>query len=82
MAANTLWTRDFTLVTVASALGAIGSIAGSFALSFLVFDETGSTLASASSWPSSSCRTSWCLSRPRRGWTACRASPSSWRATA
>ena len=47
MAATTLWTRDFTLVTVASALGAIGSIAGSFALSFLVFDETGSTLASA-----------------------------------
>ena len=47
MAATTLWTRDFTLVTVASALGAIGSIAGGFALSFLVFDETGSTLASA-----------------------------------
>ena len=47
MAATTLWTRDFTLVTVASALGAIGSIAGGFALSFMVFDETGSTLASA-----------------------------------
>ena len=47
MAATTLWTRDFTLVTVASALGAIGAIASSFALSFLVFDETGSTLASA-----------------------------------
>lgn len=47
MAATTLWTRDFTLVTVASALGAIGGIASSFALSFLVFDETGSTLASA-----------------------------------
>ena len=47
MPTKTLWTRDFTLVTVASALGAIGSIASGFALSFLVFDETGSTLASA-----------------------------------
>lgn len=42
-----LWTRNFTLVTVASALGAIGGITGGFALSFLVYDETGSTLASA-----------------------------------
>lgn len=42
-----LWTKNFTLVTVASALGGIGGIAGGFALSFLVFDETGSTLASA-----------------------------------
>lgn len=42
-----LWTKNFTLVTVASALGAVGGIAGNFALSFLVFDETGSTLASA-----------------------------------
>ena len=43
----TLWTRNFTLVTVASALGAAGGIASGFALSFFVFDETGSTLASA-----------------------------------
>ena len=42
-----LWTKNFTLVTTASALGAVGGIAGGFALSFLVFDETGSTLASA-----------------------------------
>jgi len=42
-----LWTRNFCLVTLASALGAAGGIAGGFALSFLVFDETGSTLASA-----------------------------------
>ena len=42
-----LWTRNFRLVTLASALGAAGGIAGGFALSFLVFDETGSTLASA-----------------------------------
>lgn len=44
---KTLWTRNFTLVTLASALGAMGGIAGGFALSFLVFDETGSTLAAA-----------------------------------
>ena len=42
-----LWTGNFCLVTLASALGAAGAIAGGFALSFLVFDETGSTLASA-----------------------------------
>ncbi len=44
---KTLWQRNFTLVTVASTLGAIGGIASSFALSILVFDETQSTLASA-----------------------------------
>lgn len=44
---NTLWTRNFTLLTVATVMGAAGGIAGSFALSFLVYDETGSTLASA-----------------------------------
>ena len=43
---RTLRTRNFTLVTVATTLGALGSIAGGFALSFF-FDETGSTLASA-----------------------------------
>ncbi len=42
-----LWTRDFTLITLATILGAAGGIAGDFALSFFVFDETGSTLASA-----------------------------------
>lgn len=44
---NDLWTRDFTLMTVATIMGAAGAIAGNFALSFLVYDETGSTLASA-----------------------------------
>lgn len=44
---QTLWTRNFTLLTIATIMGGIGGIAGSFALSFLVFDETGSTLASA-----------------------------------
>lgn len=42
-----LWTRNFSLVILASAMGTLGSIAGGFALAFLVFDETGSTLASA-----------------------------------
>ena len=42
-----LWTRDFVLVTIATAFGAAGGIAGEYALSFFVFDQTGSTLASA-----------------------------------
>ena len=42
-----LWPRDFTLLISATVLGAAGGIAGSFALSFLVYEETGSTLAAA-----------------------------------
>lgn len=42
-----LWTRNFLLVILASAIGTVGAIVGGFALAFLVFDETGSTLASA-----------------------------------
>ena len=42
-----LWTRNYTLLIAATTLGAIGGTAGGFALSFLVFDETGSTLAAA-----------------------------------
>lgn len=44
---QTLWTKNFCLVTLATIMGSAGAIAGGFALSFLVFDETGSTLASA-----------------------------------
>ena len=44
---QTLWTREFTRITAATALGAAGGIISQFALSFLVFDETGSTLAAA-----------------------------------
>lgn len=44
---RTLWTRNFCLVTLATALGSAGAVAGGFALSFFVFDKTGSTLASA-----------------------------------
>lgn len=42
-----LWTRNFTLMIAATVIGSVGGIMGGFALSFLVFDETGSTLASA-----------------------------------
>lgn len=42
-----LWNKNFTLIIVASALGSIGAVAGNFALSFLVFAETKSTLAAA-----------------------------------
>ncbi len=42
-----LWTKNFSLLIAASILGSAGGVASSFALSFLVFDETGSTLASA-----------------------------------
>ena len=42
-----LWTRDYTLFMLATLLGSVGAVASGFALSFLVFDETGSTLASA-----------------------------------
>lgn len=44
---KTLWTKNYTLLIVATIFGSVGGIAGNFALSFLVFDETGSTLASA-----------------------------------
>lgn len=44
---QTLWTKNFSLLILATTLGSIGGIAGGFALSFLVFDETGSTLAAA-----------------------------------
>lgn len=42
-----LWTKNFFLITMASTLGSAGAIAGGFALSFFIFDETGSTLAAA-----------------------------------
>lgn len=44
---QTLWTANYTRLIVATVLGSIGIIAGGFALSYLVFDETGSTLAFA-----------------------------------
>ena len=44
---NKLWTKNFTLIIVATTLGAMGGVAGNFALSFLVFAETKSTFAAA-----------------------------------
>lgn len=48
MKKQTLWTRNYCLLTVGTVLGAAGGVLTEFALSFLVFDETGSTLAAAS----------------------------------
>ncbi len=45
MNAKTLWSKNYCLLIFASVCGAIGGIASSYALSFLVFDKTGSTLA-------------------------------------
>lgn len=72
---KTLWTKNFTLVTAASALGAVGGIAGGFALSFLVFDETGSTLASALILAIQLVPFSFCRCFLRRSWIDCRANP-------
>lgn len=44
---QTLWTKNFTTLIFATVLGAAGGIAGGFAMSLLVYDETGSTLAAA-----------------------------------
>lgn len=44
---QTLWTKNYTTLIAASTMGCIGNIAGDFAISFLVYDETGSVLASA-----------------------------------
>lgn len=45
MKKQTLWCRNYSLLILATTLGSIGGIAGAYAMSFLVFDETGSTLA-------------------------------------
>ena len=45
--AKKLWTKNFTLIIVATTFGAMGGVAGNFALSFLVFEETKSTFAAA-----------------------------------
>ena len=42
-----LWNKNFTRIIIATTLGAVGGVAGSFALSFLVFAETKSTFAAA-----------------------------------
>ena len=42
---QTLWTKNFTIITLGTVISAIGGVAISFALGFVVFDTTGSTLA-------------------------------------
>lgn len=42
-----LWTRDFTCITLATVLSAVGGEAMNLPISLLVFEETGSTLLSA-----------------------------------
>lgn len=44
---KTLWTRNFTIITLGTVISAAGDVAMGFALSFVVFDVTGSTLLSA-----------------------------------
>ena len=41
---NTLWSHDFTIITIGTLVSAIGGVAMNFALSIVVFDETSSTL--------------------------------------
>lgn len=41
---NTLWTRNFTIITGGTIISAIGGVAVNFALSFVVFDQSQSTL--------------------------------------
>lgn len=44
---DTVWNRNFTLLSIATITGAAGNVISSFALSFLVFEKTNSTFASA-----------------------------------
>lgn len=46
-AKNSLWTKDYSCITIASALSIIGGEAMNLPISLLVFEETKSTLASA-----------------------------------
>lgn len=43
----TLWTKNFTIITLGTVISGIGYVAMGIALSFVVFDHTGSTLMSA-----------------------------------
>lgn len=43
MKKKTLWTFDFTVITVGTIISAIGGVAMNFALSLVVFDQTSST---------------------------------------
>ena len=42
--ADTLWTRDFTIITVGSVISMLGNTVSGFAMSLLVLDISKSTL--------------------------------------
>ncbi|MEG2800191.1 MAG: MFS transporter, partial [Erysipelotrichaceae bacterium] len=44
---KTLWTFDFSVITIGTIISAIGGIAMNFALSIVVFDQTNSTFLTA-----------------------------------
>jgi len=44
MHSNPLWTRDFTIITIGTAVSTLGNAISAFAISLLVLDHTGSTL--------------------------------------
>lgn len=44
MDSHSLWTRDFTIITIGTAISTLGNSIAGFALSLLVLDYTGSTL--------------------------------------
>lgn len=46
MRAGSLWSRNFTIITLGTVISAIGGTAMNLALSLVVFDKTGSTLLS------------------------------------
>ena len=41
---NTLWTRDFTIITLGTVVSMLGSALAWFAMDLMVLDYTGSTL--------------------------------------
>ena len=43
-AQNTLWTRDFTIITVGSVISMLGNALSGFAMSLMVLDISKSTL--------------------------------------
>ncbi|HAE16013.1 MAG TPA: MFS transporter, partial [Erysipelotrichaceae bacterium] len=41
---NTLWTRDFTIITIGSVISMLGNAMSGFAISLMVLDFTESTM--------------------------------------
>lgn len=47
MKSHTLWTRNYTTITIGTVISAVGGVGLNFALSVLIYNKTGSTLLSA-----------------------------------